>query len=96
MNNKPVLVLSRHLTPITNRANAAMKLFDNHSHEAGKRVWDAPLDSWENIVREYAHIEYSSTYHSRWHPAQTPRRLTPPRHMGHTPVDRVKRFLGLA
>jgi len=62
---KPILYLSKHVTPQTNRYNAAYRIYDRFGKQAGDRVLGAG-DDWEREVSKHVEIRYNNSYQSSW------------------------------
>lgn len=74
---KPTILISTRTTDQVNRANVAQKLFDHVSHEAGRRVWDAPAVEWMSIAREYVNLESHDRFGTTYLPPDQRAPLSP-------------------
>lgn len=63
---KRTLSVSLYVTPITNQANVANRLYDTFGREAHDKVWEATPDTWANAAREYVDLVWNDHYGTRW------------------------------
>lgn len=63
---KRTLSVSLYVTPITNQANVANRLYDTFGREAHDKVWSATPDTWANVAREYVNLVWNDHYGTRW------------------------------
>lgn len=63
---KRTLSVSLYVTPITNQANVANRLYDTFGREAHDKVWEATPDTWAIAAREYVDLVWNDHYGTRW------------------------------
>lgn len=63
---KRTLSVSTYVTPITNQANVANRLYDTFGREAHDKVWSATHDTWFEAALEYVNLTWGDHYGTRW------------------------------